>query len=160
MTADIRLLRWPERDREEYERLATALERVRAAAARSRGEISASVPAGPEEPSDADRARTLLAQRRRRDAMAGPLAELFGEPGWDILLTLFIAYEEARPLSGESLAGALSLRPAVLARWLDVLGRRGLIRSAAAGEEAIDPATPLALTDTGLALILRCIVGA
>lgn len=95
MTADIRLLRWPERDREEYERLVSALERVRASAARSRGEIVAPVPAGPEEPSDADRARTLLAQRRQRDAMAGDLIELFGEPGWDILLTLFVAYEEA-----------------------------------------------------------------
>ena len=35
MTADIRLLRWPERDREEYERLVSALERVRASAART-----------------------------------------------------------------------------------------------------------------------------
>ncbi|MHA0320076.1 hypothetical protein ACXY7D_17095 [Sphingomonas melonis] len=160
MTADIRLLRWPERDREEYERLVSALERVRASAARSRGEIVAPVPAGPEEPSDADRARTLLAQRRQRDAMAGDLIELFGEPGWDILLTLFVAYEEARPVTGEALGALLSLRPAVLARWLDLLARRALIRCAVHGTGTRDPATPLALTDDGLALVLRCIGGA
>ena len=33
MSADIRLLRWPDRDRDEYERLAAALVRVRAIAA-------------------------------------------------------------------------------------------------------------------------------
>lgn len=153
MSADIRLLRWPERDREEYERLAAALERVRAVAARGRGEIVASVPAGPEEPDDADRARALLAQRRRRDTRAGPLAELFGEPGWDILLTLFIAYEEGRSLSVDGIGPPLALRPPVLSRWLRVLAARGLVRTMplTAGR------TNVSLTDEGLALVLRCI---
>ena len=35
MSADIRLLRWPDRDRDDYERLAAALERVRTIAARA-----------------------------------------------------------------------------------------------------------------------------
>lgn len=52
MTADIRLLRWPERDRDDYERLAAAIERVRSAAARTRGEMAATVPTGPVEPRD------------------------------------------------------------------------------------------------------------
>jgi hypothetical protein len=33
MTAEIRLLRWPEQDRDDYERLVAAIERVRRAAA-------------------------------------------------------------------------------------------------------------------------------
>lgn len=153
MTADIRLLRWPDRDREDYERLAVALERIRASVARGRGEIVATVPAGPEEPNDADRARALLAQRRARDAVAGPLAELFGEPGWDILLTLFIAYEDGRPVADTALAAPFALRPPVLERWLAVLKARGLIRSVRLGEGA----THVSLTDDGLALVLRCL---
>ena len=149
MTADIRLLRWPARDREDYERLAAALRRVREVAARGRGEIVVPVPAGPEEPSDADRARALLEQRRQRDRRAGPLAELFGEPGWDILLTLFIAYEEARHMPVAELAPAIGVRPAVMTRWQSVLQIRGLIR-------AVD-AEHVSLTDEGLALVLGCI---
>lgn len=156
MTADIRLLRWPERDREDYERLAGALERIRAAAARGRGEIVATLPVGPEEPSDAERARALLAQRRSRDAGAGSLADLFGEPGWDILLTLFIAYEDERVLVMDALSEAVPLRPAVLERWLTVLKARGLIRSIRMGSGA----PQMSLTDDGLALVLRCMSGA
>ncbi|MGP7796373.1 hypothetical protein [Sphingomonas sp. CLY1604] len=154
MSADIRLLRWHHRDREDYERLAAALERVRAAAARGRGEIVAPVPTGPEEPEDVDRARVLLAQRRARDAAAGPLAEMFGEPGWDILLNLFIAFEAGEAMRPQVVADAIGLRPAVLARWIDVLTDRGLIRAIAA-----DPDTPstLSLTDSGTALVLRCL---
>jgi hypothetical protein len=48
----------------------------------------------------------------------------------------------------------------VLARWLDLLVRRTLIRCAANGAGTLDPSTPLALTDDGLTLVLRCIGGA
>lgn len=152
MTADIRLLRWPDRDREEYERLASALDRVRASVARGRGEIVAPLPAGPEEPSDADRARALLAQRRARDAVAGPLAELFGEPGWDILLTLFVAFEEDRPPEPSVLAARLGLRAVVLDRWLAALTLRGLTRTITLGQGAAH----VSLTDEGVATVLRC----
>ncbi|MCP3735231.1 hypothetical protein M9979_10155 [Sphingomonas sp. RP10(2022)] len=156
MSADFRLLRWHERDRQDYERLAAALERVRAIAARGRGEIVACVPAGPQEPSDADRARTLLAQRRARDVMAGPAADLFGEPGWDILLTLFIAFEDGRGLSAGEIAATIPLRPPVLARWLAVLEARGLIGGSVAdgGSDVVARST---LTGDGLALVLRCV---
>ena len=155
MTADIRLLRWPDRDREDYERLSSALARVRDAAARSRGEIVATVPTGPVEPSDVDRARALLAQRRQRDAMAGPLADLFGEPGWDILLTLFIAQDRGDAPSGDALRRAMTIRRPVLSRWLTLLARRGLIGAPGADDGGLG--TPLALTEAGRALVLRCI---
>ena len=152
MSADIRLLRWHDRDREDYERLVTALDKVRTAAARGRGEIVASVPTGPEEPDDVDRARVLLAQRRARDIAAGGLADMFGEPGWDILLNLFVAFEEGQPMDAAAIGPAIGVRPAVLMRWLAVLSERGLIRS-------IEPQTDSAMTLTpeGTALVLRCV---
>jgi len=164
MTADIRLLRWHERDREDYERLAAAIARVRAVAARTRGEMVATVPTGPEEPSDADRARALLAQRRRRDRRAGPLADMFGEPGWDLLLMLFIAYEDGEPVSAGALVAALGLRPAVIDRWLKLLADRGLLQATAADAQGASAAgrfegAQLGLTHTGIALVLNCIGG-
>jgi len=152
MSADIRLLRWHDRDREDYERLAATLARLRDLSARGRGEIVATVPAGPEQPDDADRARALLAQRRCRDAAAGPLAELFGEPGWDMLLNLFIAYEEGRALPEAAIADVMGVRAAVAIRWLEVLIERGLVRRI--GGEG-PPA--VSLTEAGTVLVLRCI---
>ncbi len=154
MSADIRLLRWHERDREDYERLASAITRLRTIAARGRGEIVASAPAGPEEPDDVDRARALLAQRRARDTAAGDHAELFGEPGWDILLTLFVAYEEGHALPAATLATGSGLRPGVLERWLKVLQARELIRPI---EPQGTASATLSLTDKGMALVLRCV---
>lgn len=150
MSADIRLMHWPDRDREDYERLAAAIARVRAVAAKGRGEIVASMPAGPEEPDDADRARALLAQRRARDAAAGDLAELFGEPGWDILLLLFVAFEEGRALRIAEIVTTFGLPLRVAKRWLDVLTMRGLVRM----DAELDSAS---LTDEGVTLALRCI---
>jgi len=157
MNADIRLLRWPERDRENHERLVAAIARVRSAAAQGRGEIVASSFVGPEEPDDADRARALLAQRRSRDAAAGALAELFGEPGWDILLTLFVAYEEGRPMTSGPLLAATGVRAAVGRRWLQVMQARGLIRWDATGGR---DDSAVALTDDGVVFALRCIAAA
>ncbi|MGR6328703.1 hypothetical protein ACU5AX_06540 [Sphingomonas sp. XXL09] len=154
MTADIRLLRWPERDRDDFERLAAALARVRNVARRGRGEIVAEVPSGPEEPSDVERARVLFAQRRARDAAAGTLAELFGEPSWDLLLATFIAYEEGRELRLDAAAAAAGIRPLVAQRWLAVLVEHGLVH---AGDDDGQNGTRLALTGTGFALVLRCI---
>ena len=152
MTADIRLLHWPDRDREEYERLAGALERIRAAVARSRGEIVATVPSGPAEPSAVDRARALLAQRRARDAVAGSLIDMFGEPGWDILLTLFVAHHEGRPVERAALTDTLALRPVLLERWLAVLTQRELVRTITLGQGAAQ----MSLTGEGGATVLRC----
>ena len=152
MSADVRLLRWPERDRDDYERFAAALARVRAVAARTRGELTAVVPSGPEEPSDLDRARMLLAQRRARDVAAGDDVDLFGDVAWDVLLVLFIANEEDREIDSVAVAELASALPRAAERWLAVLGSRGL------ASEALGVAgRPVArLTDHGLAFMLRC----
>lgn len=153
MSADVRLLRWPDHDREDYERLAEALARVRAVAARTQGELVATVPAAPEEPSDLDRARMLYAQRRARDLAAGDDADLFGDLAWDIMLVLFIANEEEREVDGDAVSTLALTLPDTVERWLTVLGGRGLLsRQADRGRES-----PVRLTDRGLAFMLRCL---
>ncbi len=153
MTADIRLLRWPQRDRDDYNRLVAAIDRVRAIAAKGRGEIVVAAPVGPEETDPSERARVILAHRRARDATAGGLAELFGEPGWDILLTLFIAAEEQRAVTRADIGTATRLRASVLDRWIVVLTERGVLR----GVEAAGQATALTLTEAGMVLARNCI---
>ncbi|WP_267394662.1 MULTISPECIES: hypothetical protein [unclassified Sphingomonas] len=152
MTADIRLMRWPERDRDDYQRLAAALEQVRLSAAQGRGELVAPQFAGPEEPSDLDRARALFAQRRARDAAAGQDADLFSDPAWDILLALFIAHAEGRSLADTDACATACVAPAAALRWLDVLGVRGLasFRAGNLGRRAM-------LTAAGHELVVRCI---
>lgn len=153
MSADVRLLRWPDHDRDDFERLATVLARVRAVASRTRGELVATVPAAPEEPSDLDRARMLYAQRRARDLAAGDDADLFGDIAWDIMLVLFIANEEEREVDGDAVSTLAMTLPDTVERWVTVLEGRGLLsRPGGCGA-----ATPLRLTDHGLAFMLRCL---
>ncbi|HVF92931.1 MAG TPA: hypothetical protein VM900_01310 [Sphingomonas sp.] len=153
MTADIRLLRWPDRDRDDYERLASALARVRTIAAHTRGELTATVPSGPEEPSDLERARMLWAQRRARDAAAGPNADLFGDLAWDIMLLLFIAGEEDRAIDTATVGGLAQLLPQTVERWLTVLESRELLSRTIADSGS----RTVRLTDQGLAFMLRCL---
>lgn len=149
-SADFRLLRWPDRDRDDYERLAATLKRVRAVAARTRGELAALVPTGPEEPSDLDRARMLFAQRRARDEAAGEDADLFGDIAWDIMLALFIANEEDRDIDCAAMAGLARSLPQTVERWLTVLENRGLLHRGAGGAQGV-----IRLADRGLELMLR-----
>jgi hypothetical protein len=149
--ADVRLLRWPDRDRDDYERLAATLTRVRTVAARTRGELAAVVPSGPEEPSDLDRARMLFAQRRARNDAAGEDSDLFGDIAWDIMLVLFIANEEDRDVDGATMSVLARMLPQTVERWLTVLESRGLLN------RPIDDAgrVVIRLADRGLALMLR-----
>jgi hypothetical protein len=71
-------------------------------------------------------ARKTYALRRKRAAIFGNL-DLFGEPAWDILLDLFIAYAEGKPVSVSS-ACIGSAAPATTGlRWLGVLADQGLV---------------------------------
>jgi hypothetical protein len=71
-------------------------------------------------------ARKTYALRRKRAAIFGN-ADLFGEPAWDILLDLFIAHGEGKPVSVSS-ACIGSAAPATTGlRWLAVLADEGLI---------------------------------
>ncbi len=71
------------------------------------------------------RARAILAARRGREAIFGKT--IFGEPAWEMLLLLYIGESESRRTIGRlgDLAG-ICKSPTV--RWIDDLGRRGLVR--------------------------------
>jgi hypothetical protein len=71
-------------------------------------------------------ARQAYALRRKRAAIFGN-PELFGEPAWDILLDLYIAHAEGKPVSVSS-ACIGSAAPATTGlRWLGVLADEGLV---------------------------------
>ena len=73
-----------------------------------------------------DLARKTYALRRKRAAIFGK-PELFGEPAWDILLDLYIAQAEGKPVSVSS-ACIGSASPATTGlRWLGILADEGLV---------------------------------
>ena len=71
-------------------------------------------------------AREAYAVRRRRNAIFGN-AEIFGEPAWDILLDLYIAHVENKPVSVSSACIGSAAPPTTGLRWLGVLTEEGLI---------------------------------
>jgi DNA-binding MarR family transcriptional regulator len=70
-------------------------------------------------------ARRHLAERRLRDAAFG--AELFGEPAWDILLTLFIAQADGRRLCVTRLCGEIPVPNTTALRWVFALTEKGML---------------------------------
>ncbi|MEO1731548.1 MAG: winged helix DNA-binding protein [Pseudomonadota bacterium] len=74
----------------------------------------------------ADLARATYARRRKRTSIFGD-PELFGEPGWDILLDLYIAQVEEKPVSVSSACIGSAAPPTTGLRWLGVLAEQGLV---------------------------------
>jgi DNA-binding transcriptional ArsR family regulator len=88
-------------------------------------------------------ARSLRRWRRDREVYFG--AGLFGEPGWDLLLDLYIARCEGKTRSTKSAdIGATLARPRVL-RWLTKLEEAKLVVRRQAHDN--DQLTLIALTD-------------
>lgn len=71
-------------------------------------------------------ARTRYDARRKR-ASVFDNAELFGEPAWDILLDLYIAHAEGKPVSVSSACIGSASPPTTGLRWLGVLQEAGLL---------------------------------
>lgn len=95
-----------------------------------------------------DMAREAYAVRRRRTAIFDN-DELFGEPAWDILLDLYIANVENKPVSVSSACIGSAAPPTTGLRWLGVLSEQGLI---AREHDPEDQRRVLVrLTDKGLA---------
>ncbi len=67
---------------------------------------------------------TYKARRRRKRYLA---ADLFGEPGWDLLLDLFAARLQNRSISVSSACIAADVPSTTGLRWLSVLEQSGLI---------------------------------
>jgi len=76
-------------------------------------------------------AKQLLAQRMARfDHFP---AELFHEPAWDMLLALYVAYEERRTMNVKTLVGSAHAPVTTSQRWIDHLHKLKLI------DRVIDP---------------------
>jgi hypothetical protein len=102
---------------------------------------AAAAAADPRRPAP-DRVRALIAARNARSAAFG---HELASPGWTLLLTLYQARLEARPLALARLPAAARLTPASALRWLGRLCATGHARRWA-GEEG---GTQVALTDAG-----------
>ena len=71
-------------------------------------------------------ARAAYATRRRRTTIFGD-SELFGEPAWDILLDLYIAHIDDKPVSVSSACIGSAAPPTTGLRWLGLLADRSLV---------------------------------
>lgn len=71
-------------------------------------------------------ARRTYATRRLRERIFGH-SELFGEPAWDILLDLYVAFVEQKPVSVSSACIGSAAPPTTGLRWLGVLADNDLI---------------------------------
>lgn len=74
----------------------------------------------------AEIARQTYAVRRQRSAIFGN-SELFGEPAWDILLDLYVANVDGKPVSVSSACIGSAAPPTTGLRWLGVLAENDLI---------------------------------
>ena len=71
-------------------------------------------------------AARLLASRKLRSGLFDP--NLFGEPAWDILLSLYVIHNDRRRMSIRALAEHCDLPLTTMQRWLDYLAQRNLVR--------------------------------
>ncbi|MCD1623179.1 hypothetical protein [Citromicrobium bathyomarinum] len=71
-------------------------------------------------------AQRIYRERRIRDSLFQTLGN---EPGWDILLDLFVAFEQERCTSCGSAAIASCAPPATAVRWVNRLRRDGFLVS-------------------------------
>lgn len=78
-------------------------------------------------------ARRHYKQRRIRDRSLGE--HLFRDPAWDILLDLYVAEAEGKPISVGSACGAAGLSTATGLRWLAKLEKEALIERTPAGSD-------------------------
>jgi hypothetical protein len=72
-----------------------------------------------------DKARRIQSQHRLRDEVLG--AELFGDPGWDLMLDLYIAQASGRPVSITSAAIGSGKPISTGLRWVKLLIERGRV---------------------------------
>lgn len=74
---------------------------------------------------EARHVRELIKLRRMRDRLLG--ADLFADPGWDILLDLFAAQEEGQQVSVSSLCIAAAVPPTTALRWITNMTEAGYL---------------------------------
>lgn len=92
-------------------------------------------------------AREVYAERRRRHRFLP--ADLFGEPTWDILIDLYVAYREDRRVPTTSSCIGAHVPPTTALRWLRILESRSLVEREDDGRDG--RRTFVRLTPQGLA---------
>ena len=70
-------------------------------------------------------AKWILQSRKRRVAFFHP--GLFGEPAWDVLLTLYVGDRELPSTTVSELASVANVATATMLRWVHTLEDQGLI---------------------------------
>lgn len=73
----------------------------------------------------AERIASYMAMKRRRTAAFG--CDIFGDPGWDIMLDLYVAAVQGRSVSVSSSCIAAGAAPTTGLRWVNQLIREGLV---------------------------------
>ena len=73
------------------------------------------------------RARRAFAARRRRQQVFGERADIFGEPAWDMLLDLYIALHEDKPVTVSNACLSSGAATTTGLRWVATLAERGLV---------------------------------
>ena len=103
-------------------------------------------------------ARETYNVRRKRSRFLP--ADLFGEPTWDILLDLYVATRENRPVPTTSACIGAHVPPTTALRWLRILEARGLVEREDDGRDG--RRTFVRLSEQGLAAMeswLRAALG-
>jgi hypothetical protein len=103
------------------EELAAIADRLRKVAAGK----AAAAPARPPQRYLAVARKTYSLRRKRAMIFGNP--KLFGEPAWDILLDLYIAYAEGKSVSVTSACIGSAAPPTTGLRWLGMLADEGLV---------------------------------
>jgi DNA-binding MarR family transcriptional regulator len=81
--------------------------------------------ADPSEKPRAAQIREMIKLRRMRDRFFE--AELFADPGWDIMLDLYAAHAEGKQVSVSSLCIAAAVPPTTALRWITNMTEMGLL---------------------------------
>ena len=107
--------------------LAVRVYSVHEAAARAEEQSLSDPPSGAGLLGLAVRAKRLYDERRRRAAVFGSDDVLFGEPAWDILLDLFMAWSDRRTVRIGDACIAAAVPKTTALRWLETLTERRLV---------------------------------
>lgn len=70
-------------------------------------------------------AETILAQRISRTLLLD--RDLFGEPGWDILLCAYIACRKGKACTFEDVYARIDLNHSIVVRWVNFLAERNML---------------------------------
>lgn len=104
---------------------------------------------------DHSHAEMAYRQREKRLALFGTDADLLGEPAWDIMLDLYIAYEKGSRIAVSSACVAANAPPTTALRYLFRLQERSIIRRE---QDPFDRRRCyVRLTEKGLRLVAACL---